>query len=134
MFRRGRRARRDPLPDGWTDDMNISLPADRTEAQVVDFVLARAEAGTTGEALVAALQDEFQVTADDAELAVDRIYGGLVRAYTRNRANRPKRSLDPLAWISFGRATDDPLIIARLLPELSARDNQEQHGPPDLTG
>jgi hypothetical protein len=114
--------------------MNISLPADRTEAQVVDFVLARAAAGTTGEALVAALQDEFEVTAGDAELAVDRIYGGLVRARTRNPANRPDRSLDPLAWISFGRAISDPSIIARRLPELSARDNKEQHGPPDLTG
>jgi hypothetical protein len=114
--------------------MNITLPADRTEAQVVDFVLARAEAGTTGEALVAATQAEFQATADDAELAVDRIYGGLVRARTRNPANRPDRSLDPLAWISFGRATADPSIIARLLPEQSARNNPEQHGPPDRTG
>lgn len=114
--------------------MNISLPTDRTEAQVVDFVLAHVEAGITGEALVAVLQDEFQVTADDAGLAVDRVHGGLVRAFTGNPANRPDRSLDPLAWISFGRATDDPSIVARLHPELSARDNQEQHGPPDLAG
>lgn len=114
--------------------MNISLPADRTEAQVVDFVLARAEAGIAGEALVAALQDEFKVTVGDAELAVDRTYGGLVRAFTRNPANRPDRSVDPLAWISFERATSDPSIITSLLPELSARNNEEQHGAPDRTG
>ena len=114
--------------------MNIGLPADRTEAQVVDFVLARAEAGTAGDALVVAVRDEFQVTGGDAELAVDRTYGGLVRAFTRNPANRPDRSIDPLAWISFGRATSDPSIIARLLPQLSARNNEEQHGPPDRTG
>ena len=134
MRRPGRKARHHPLPVGWTDDMNISLPAGQTEAQVVDFVLARAAAGTTGEALVAAVQEDFQVTAGDAELAVDRIYGGLVRARTRNPANRPDRSLDPLAWISFGRATGDPSIIAKLLPDLSARNNQEQHRPPDQTG
>ena len=32
------------------------------------------------------------------------------------------------------RATGDRSIIERLLPELSARNNQEQHGPPDRTG
>ena len=43
MFRRRRRARHDRLPDGWTNDMNITLPADRTEAQVVDLVTKVAE-------------------------------------------------------------------------------------------
>jgi hypothetical protein len=96
--------------------MNIRLPPDRTEDEVVDFVLMRSQSGTVGQPLLTELQAEFLITSDDAELAVDRIYGGVLRAGTRNSANRPERIQDPLAWISYGRAVDDPSIISKLFP------------------
>jgi hypothetical protein len=47
------------------------------------------------------LIDEFGLSADDATLAWDRTFGGLVRASTRNRANCPPQDKDPIAWESF---------------------------------
>jgi hypothetical protein len=65
-------------------------------------------------ALLTELQNEFQITSRDAARARDRTYGGVESAGTGNPAHRPDRSLDPFAWISFGRALDDPSIISEL--------------------
>src|SRR5215471_3367714 len=46
MLRRGRPGGHRFLPCGWTEDLNICRPADRTAAQVVEFVLLRAAATT----------------------------------------------------------------------------------------
>jgi hypothetical protein len=106
-----------PMFDDWHAAMAIRLPPDRTEDEVVDLVLLRRRSGVPGEALLAELQNEFQITRRDAELARDRIYGGVECASTGNPAHRPDRSLDPFAWISFGRAIDDPSIIEELRRE-----------------
>jgi len=92
------------LPTGFTDDMSVPLPPGRTPEQVVDFVLTNNERGREHAALVAALSTEFGLSADDAELAIDRVGGGFVRAMTGNRDNCPDRAKDPIAWASLQRS------------------------------
>jgi hypothetical protein len=92
------------LPAGFTDDMSVPLPPGRTPEHVVDFVLAANERGQEHAALVAAVAGEFELSADDAALAIDRVGGGFVRAMTGNRHNCPDRVKDPIAWASFQRA------------------------------
>jgi hypothetical protein len=103
--------------DDWNTEMAIRLSPDRTEDEVVDFVLLRGGSGVFGEDLLIELQNEFQITSKDAALARDRTYGGVECASAGNPAHRPERSLDPFGWISFGRALDDPSIISDLRRE-----------------
>lgn len=105
------------IPEGWTDDMNIPLPPGRTEDEVVSLVLTLALEGIGDEAIETGLQFAFALSPDDAALARDRVFGGIVRGATRNPGNRTDRQKDPLAWISFQRAMDDPSIVARLYPQ-----------------
>jgi hypothetical protein len=102
------------IPDGWTDDMNIPLPTGRTVEQVVDCVIQAALRGTPHDAVEQLLVDEFLLSPDDAALARDRTFGGIVRAATRNQENCPQREKDPMAWESFQRAWRDPSIVARI--------------------
>ncbi len=107
------------LPEGWTDDMTIPLPHDRTAAEVVEYVLQAALRGTPDTETERLLANEFDLSPNDAALARDRSFGGLVRAATRNPANCPDRQKDPLAWESFQRGSSDPSLIARIYPELA---------------
>jgi hypothetical protein len=104
---------------GWTDDMTIRLPPGRTAAEVVDLVLQAALRGTAAEEIELALAREFALNEDDANLARDRTFGGLVRAATRNPANRPAPDKDPIAFESFQRGEADRSLIARIYPEFA---------------
>lgn len=104
-----------------TDDLRIALPADRTVADVVDLVLSRTAAGQSGPEIDAALVTELGLSEDDAELARDRAFGGIVRAGTGNEANRPSRLKDPVAHESYERALADPSLPARIYPDRFAR-------------
>lgn len=103
----------------WTDDMTIRLPPGRTAAEVVDLVLQAALRGTADEEIEFALSREFALNEDDARLARDRTFGGLVRAATRNPANRPAPDKDPIAFESFQRGETDRSVIARIYPEFA---------------
>ncbi len=105
----------------WTDDMRVSIPAGRTVADVVDLVLRRAAEGRPAAEIEAALVTELGLSADDAALARDRAFGGIVRGGTRNEANRPSPVKDPVAHESFERALADPSLPARIYPELFSR-------------
>jgi hypothetical protein len=70
---------------------------------VAHIFAARTE-GRQHEVLIADLREDFGLSAEGAELAVDRVCGGIVRAMTGNRANCPDRKKDPIAWMSFQRA------------------------------
>ena len=95
----GGSARPPALPAGFTDDLSVPLPPGRTPEQVVDFVLAAHQEGQDHPAVVAAVAAEFRLTAEDAELAIDRVGGGMTRAMTGNPDNCPTgsrtRSLGP---------------------------------------
>lgn len=103
------------IPDRWTDDMNIVLPAGLTVEHVVDTVLRAAMRRESYESIIEALVVDG-ISASDAALAWDRVHGGVVRAATGNPTNCPDRSKDPLAWTSFHRAMGDTTIIHALYP------------------
>ena len=89
------------LPEGWTDDMNVTIRKGRTIQE-----LARAVMGRLGEfegesAIVSAIALEFEMSEADAWLAFDRVQGGIVRALTTRRDNCPKLEKDPVAWHAF---------------------------------
>lgn len=105
----------------WTDDMRVRIPAGRTVADVVDLVLWRAAEGRSSAEIEAALVTELGLSADDAALARDRAFGGIVRGGTRNEANRPSLVKDPVVHESFERALADPSLPARIYPEHFSR-------------
>lgn len=105
------------IPSGWTDNMNVDVPTDRTIDEVVDFVIHAALSRVPDAQIESDLRTTFGFSPEDAALARDRVFGGIVRAATRNPANRPSRKKDPLAWESFGRAMSDAAIVASLYPQ-----------------
>jgi hypothetical protein len=92
------------VADGWTDDLSVQLPAGRTVEELVDYIFTANRQRREHEMLVAELAAEFGLSKEDAELSVDRVCGGVVRAAAGNRANCPDRVKDPVAWASFQRA------------------------------
>jgi hypothetical protein len=104
------------IPEGWTDDMKVPLPPGRTAADVADYVIDAALSGKRDDEVEGGLASSFGLSAEQAALARDRAFGGVVRAATRNSSNCPSREKDPVAWESFQRATRDPSVVARLYP------------------
>ena len=86
---------------------------------MADLVLQAAHRGTAAEEIELALAREFALNEDDARLARDRTLGGLVRAATRNPANRPAPDKDPIAFESFQRTEADRSLIARIYPRFA---------------
>jgi len=105
------------IPDGWTDDMNVQLRDGVTNEDIVRFVIeagiSRADDGETERLL----SNKFGLSAGDAALARDRVYGGIVRTATRNSMNCPIQAKDPMAWLSFQMCLADPAIIIKIYPQ-----------------
>ena len=101
--------------------MNIRLPDSVTYEQLVDFVIAAGRNQTPDDETERQLIENLGLDPDDAALARDRIYGGIVRAATKNVANRPDANDDPMAYLSFQRATDDNAIIVDIFPQYAAK-------------
>src|SRR6185295_2395062 len=93
------------IPGGWTDDMTFPLPQGMTFEILVDRVLGELMSGAEGANVVDGLVSQIGLSEEDAHLALDRTLGGVVRAATGNPLNRPDRAKDPMAWLSFERAT-----------------------------
>lgn len=93
-----------PGSEGYTDDLSLTVQAGRSVKNLVDHVLRSTEQGRQHERIVAELREQFGLSVEDAELAIDRVCGGTTRALTGNRAYCPDRKKDPIAWISFQRA------------------------------
>jgi hypothetical protein len=104
------------IPDGWTDDMRVPLAPGRTVEELVDHVLRAALEGRDTSLLLRELVTTFGLSEEDAELALDRVFGGIVRAATKNPANCPDREKDPIAWASFDRGIRQPSVVAALYP------------------
>lgn len=90
-----------PNSGRWTDNLSVDLRPGRTLDELVAHVIAAREEGRQHELLIARLREDFGLSDEEAELAVDRVCGGIVRAMTGNRANCPDRGKDPIAWTSF---------------------------------
>lgn len=98
--------------------MNVSLPEGKTAEDVVEFVIQHAlTAGATDQRIEQSLTETFHLSAEEAALVRDRVFGGIVRAATGRTANRPTSIKDPFAYWSFERATREPSIIAKIYPE-----------------
>lgn len=90
----------------WTDDMSVALPPGRAISDLVTYTVTLSERGRSGLELETAVAREFSLSDDDAALAVDRVFGGITRAATRNEANRPDPVKDPVAFESYRQAME----------------------------
>lgn len=88
------------MADEWTEDMRIAIAPAREEA-LVEFVFPALLAFASADETCRQIRERFDLSEDDAWLALDRIPGGIVRALTCNPQNRPNREQDPLAYIAF---------------------------------
>jgi len=105
------------IPEGWTDDMNITVGGGHNLEELVDYVLETSIRSESTAAMAQHLSEEFGLSPADAELARDRVYGGVVRAASRQKANRPAKDKDPLAWISYNKCLKRPELIAAIYPQ-----------------
>jgi hypothetical protein len=108
-------ARMADLPEGWTDDLTVALAPGRTVEDLVEHVIQAALRSVDASVLEREVRVAFGLSEDDAALALDRVFGGITRAATRNPANCPDRNKDPIAWTSFTRASREPSIIAVII-------------------
>ena len=105
------------IPEGWTDDMSVPLPAGRSAADVARFVIDAGLRGVSDVESEQLLMVEFSLTAKDAALARDRSFGGLFRAGTGNPANCPSRVKDPIAWEGYQLGKRDPSLLSHFFPQ-----------------
>lgn len=89
------------LPEGWTDDMNVTIREDRTIPELTRAVMETLNEFEGQTEIVYAIAKEFGMSQSDALLAFDRVQGGIIRALTTRPSNRPERDKDPLAWHAF---------------------------------
>jgi hypothetical protein len=111
------------LPDGWTDDMNVTIRSDRTLLDLARTVMERVADFNGGPEMVPAVAREFGMSEADAVLAFDRVQGGIIRALTGRRDNCPERDNDPLAWHSFH-------LVWKTLPRRHWWSGQKEPGGP----
>jgi len=89
------------LPEGWTDDMTIAVPTGCSLDDIVDYVLQATIRRETPTSMVRHLTTEFGLTQGDAEVALDRTCGGVVRAATGRHENCPPREKGPNGVAEF---------------------------------
>ena len=107
------------VPEGWTDDMRVAVPAGQSLAGIVDYILQAAVRRETPNTMTRRLIQEFGLTQSDAELALDRTCGGVVRAATGQLENCPPKEKDPVAWLSFQRCLKQPELIGAIYPQFT---------------
>ena len=109
------------LPEGWTDDMSVRIAAGKTEEDLTLRIMSALRDRASTSDMMNICMEDFGLTEDDADLAIDRVHGGIVRAITCNPKNKPDKEKDPLAWHSF-------VKVWQTLPKLhwwsSKRDNK----------
>jgi hypothetical protein len=92
---------RGKLPAGWTDDMNISVGNGLSQRDVAEYVLDCLEHGLSHEEIHTGLTRTFALSCHDADLALDRAQGGIIRALTGSISNAPDNRKDPIARRTF---------------------------------
>ena len=89
-----------PLPEGWTDDMSIPLPDGIAPAEVARLGVEHLGSDAPLDKLVEKFK-RLGLTDTDAELAADRIAGGMTRAFMPNPAAAPDGDKDPIARAAY---------------------------------
>ncbi|MFZ6721788.1 hypothetical protein [Undibacterium sp. Ji49W] len=97
--------------------MNIVLLERKSLEEVVALVISMGMQSADYELVQKALIEDLGLSSEDAALAWDRVHGGIVRASTGRNDNCPDKTKDPLAWLSFQKASDDISIISSLYPQ-----------------
>lgn len=90
----------DENPSGRTDDMNIQLIGEMDFETLIDQILSRFESYEDFNKIY----DELivpNVSENDRDIVLDRALGGIVRALTGNKLNRPDKTQDPIAYKTF---------------------------------
>ena len=105
------------IPEGWTDDMTVPLLPNHTVDRIIDFVIQQALQGTSDAETENKLMAAFGFSSEESALVRDRVFGGIVRATTANKSNRPDSKKDPFAYASFNLALRNPSMIASLYPQ-----------------
>jgi len=70
------------LPEGWRDDMNVTIREDRTILELTRAVMEDVKKFNGETEIVHATASEFGMSESDAWLAFDRVQGGIIRALT----------------------------------------------------
>lgn len=83
--------------------MRISLTDEEELSSLVGLVMPKLLEHSDYEDTSKLIQERYKISEEDAELALDRIPGGAIRAITGNLQNCPDQSKDPLAFIAFQR-------------------------------
>lgn len=110
--------------NGWTDDMNITLPPGRTVEEFVKFVIEQGLSGICDEENENKLVATFGISQDDAALVRDRVFGGIVRAAMGNPSNKPNAVKDPFAYASYQYAKREPSIMQAFYPQFVQSNNR----------
>lgn len=108
------------LPGGFTADVKIALPRSESVEGIVDYVLEALSRGDSPPAVLEHLASEFNLSTEDAALAIDRVCGGVVRAATGRRDSRPSKKNDPMAWISYERCVKNPELVPAIYAKFEA--------------
>jgi len=85
----------------WTTDMTFPVGNGGTIEDVAKFIEDSFNQSQDFEALFTELCSKFLLDEGDAELAIDRALGGIVRALTTNPDNEPDATEDPVANYMF---------------------------------
>jgi len=105
--------------------VTISLPAGITYEDIVGYILGEARNNPDYKIIVDHLCGQFGLEHSEADRAVDRTLGGIVRAAFRRPDLSPDLAADPIAWHSFQKASENPAIVDEIfggwkLPDVPA--------------
>jgi hypothetical protein len=120
-----------PIPEGWTDDLNIQIAPGHTLDELVDFILQAVVRRDDSSTIIAELVRNFGVSEDDAVLALDRACGGVFRAATGDPENCPDQQKDPVAWLGYQRCLREPSLFSAIFPQSSSTRRITQDGLQD---
>jgi len=89
------------MPDGWTDDMSVEIKTGKSNMELSIAIMESLKVREPYEHILKKCVEEFGLSEEDADLAIDRAQGGIVRAITCNKQNEPDKTKDPIAWHTF---------------------------------
>ena len=89
------------LPEGWTDDMSVDIPANKSIDELVQMIMKALLNFNDLDSLIKTICNDYNLSQEDADLALERIQGGIIRALTGNPVNKPDKIKDPMAWLAF---------------------------------
>ncbi len=87
--------------DEWTTDMTFPVGNGYSMVDVSKYIKEHFESSNDFEELYKQLCAKFSLLESDAELAIERAVGGIVRGLTTNIENEPDPKEDPIANFMF---------------------------------